>query len=690
MKTPHFSSNKIPHHHHHLYNMDQEILNIFLKFLGFPIDPRTGNPKGNFTSKFTTMMNSTLNSSPWYNTIYWTMETIGIAIAFAIIILLLYRVTFFIIYYIYDHLIGNNSRISMLENTVGKMDRAIKRIIDDLKPFKSFQSKVNDSIKILNSDFDLMGTDIVKIFTDFDKEVDFKITNSNLSLVKTFDEKAFNIQNDLTKCIDTLSLLDFRVDEELDGLKVRMEDLEDTYSPDPNNLLPQLLGSQYPITLPAAQSVKEYVDNKVKSLTKAMHHYQQNNVSTRDITRIRSALDNIKSSIIPRQEYEELKEEMELYKLYVRQEYQDVMLKMEKEIEELKQKLKQLSVPVPSSPIPTPTANLNVVVTPTSPPSNPFLLQNVPASSPIPNVTNNNPAYQPEVTIIPPTMNVTPHNNTVIYQSVGNIPIPRFSPHLETPEFFLKEVELYMKRKRVMQDDWILLLPQIFAQDPNQTLWWQSTRLSVNNWEDFKAQFLLMFGSSMDKHTSLEKLLNRRQRNNESFTKFALQMNMQYRKIFELDPSADTQQVLQFIAERALPQLKTPLLSCRAANLVELINFGKLFENSIPKPSFEQKSSSPPPQHTKTANVDEKKNENKTSNQDKPSNPNTNNNQKKNEQKSTSSNKKCDYCPTLSNHNTRDCFKNKKNDKRDKREQHPPSTKVAQITTTDQGNEEEG
>lgn len=72
---------------------------------------------------------------------------------------------------------------------------------------------------------------------------------------------------------------------------------------------------------------------------------------------------------------------------------------------------------------------------------------------------------------------VTNLQNTVVFHSGGNLPVPKFSPTLDSPESFMKELELYMKRKRVMSSDWILMLPTVFEQDKQQKLWWQSTKL---------------------------------------------------------------------------------------------------------------------------------------------------------------------------------------------------------------------
>ncbi|OXA54334.1 Activity-regulated cytoskeleton-associated protein [Folsomia candida] len=270
--------------------------------------------------------------------------------------------------------------------------------------------------------------------------------------------------------------------------------------------------------------------------------------------------------------------------------------------------------------------------------------------------------YQPETST---------HGNTVVFHSGGNLPVPKFVAALDSPENFMRELELYMKRKRVMSDDWVLMLPSIFNQDKDQNLWWQSTKLSVSNWSDFRNAFMLMYGSTMTKHQSLERLLNRRQRVGESFSTFAFEMNMAYRKIFELSPDADVLPILQFIAERALPHLKSHLLSCRSANLVEMVNFGKLFESEKVKSYSSNHAttshSSSPPASTSKPNYSKH-----------PSPPSSENKGKAAEGKKVV--RICSQCPGKSNHDDAHCYK-----------LHPPPKqqgKVAQVVPPKSGNSE--
>ncbi|OXA37223.1 Activity-regulated cytoskeleton-associated protein [Folsomia candida] len=274
-------------------------------------------------------------------------------------------------------------------------------------------------------------------------------------------------------------------------------------------------------------------------------------------------------------------------------------------------------------------------------------------------------------TTIPYQPETSAHGNTVVFHSGGNLPVPKFVPHLDSPENFMRELELYMKRKRVMSEDWVLMLPTIFNQDKHQSLWWQSTKLSVSSWLDFKHEFFRMYGSTVNKHQALERLLNRRQRHSEPFSTFAFEMNMAYRKIFEPSPDADVIPILQFIAERALPHLKSHLLSCRSSNF-EMVNFGKLFEseraqsyssNKVTTSHSAPNSSSSPKPHS--------------------SKPSTSSNSDHRGKSSDSKRVRrvCSKCPGKNNHDDAHCFK-----------LHPPPKqqgKVAQVVNSASGNDEE-
>jgi hypothetical protein len=454
------------------------------------------------------------------------------------------------------------------------------------------------------------------------------------------------------------------------------------------------------VSRPAAHSVKDYVDKKIANVHQSIQNKTKNLSTQAELGKIQRDLHDFMD--------------------YARHQYQEAMEKHQSTLEQLQQEiitLKKLAVKSnESNKVETPPIILqNASSVPSCPPislstpipsstsapitstpnvtlhnSNPFL-----PISPIPSITainanqtladqiNANQAYQPLMTTIqnPPSSQSIQPQNTVIYQSVGNIPVPKFRPHLETPENFLKEIELYMKRKRVMPEDWILMLPSIFNQDFNQQLWWQSTKLVVHTWEQFKSEFLKMYGSNMDKHQTLERLLNRRQRQKEHFNKFAFEMNMTYRKIFNLTTTSDELPILQFIAERALPHLKTPLLSCRATTLTELINFGRMFESvhshSPASPSQEstlnvnvivdddEDAPAPPPRRHQQRGFNNNKQQGNNNQQQ---SKNNNQQQSRNNNKSGNHNQqqnkpRCKNCPTFNNHDYNQCWKNKKEDK---------------------------
>jgi hypothetical protein len=169
-------------------------------------------------------------------------------------------------------------------------------------------------------------------------------------------------------------------------------------------------------------------------------------------------------------------------------------------------------------------------------------------------------------------------NTPIIFQSGGSIPMPKFNSKLETAEHFLSELEMYMRRKRCPPEDWTLMLSPIFNQDPDQSLWWKRARMVAKTWELFKEHFRAFYGSESDRCSALEKLLLRRQRENETFQTFAFEMDLMYRKVYNLSSDVNVKEVLTFISERALPTLKPHLLAFQAKDLYALVLYGSKIE----------------------------------------------------------------------------------------------------------------
>ena len=209
--------------------------------------------------------------------------------------------------------------------------------------------------------------------------------------------------------------------------------------------------------------------------------------------------------------------------------------------------------------------------------------QNVPnietVESQIPPQTNQS-VNMPQITSTPfhnMSLFSNPQQNAVVFHSVGNIPVPKFKPKLETAEHFLKEVEHYLRRKKHLPEDWLLVLPSIFNQEKSQSLWWHRTKLIVNTWDEFKEEFKKMYGSETQRLHNFELLLKRRQKESESFQTFALEMEMVYRKLHP-NSTVRNEEILNFISERSLPYLKPHLLASKSNTLIDLINFAETLE----------------------------------------------------------------------------------------------------------------
>jgi hypothetical protein len=186
----------------------------------------------------------------------------------------------------------------------------------------------------------------------------------------------------------------------------------------------------------------------------------------------------------------------------------------------------------------------------------------------------------------------TDKSNLVIVS--GHIPPPKFNQDLETASNFLHELELYFKQKKVHQDERLLHLSSIFKGNDELELWWLRTKLIVGNWEGFIDHFTQMFGSLSDKASALERLYSRRQKEGEPFQKFALEMELQYLKVNGSESvDGDEKIIINFISERALPAIRSHLLSANASSIYDLIQLARKIELSHPAPVPNNSISSP-------------------------------------------------------------------------------------------------
>lgn len=173
------------------------------------------------------------------------------------------------------------------------------------------------------------------------------------------------------------------------------------------------------------------------------------------------------------------------------------------------------------------------------------------------------------------------HSSATIPPSI-NAPPPRFNPEHDIPEFFLEELNQYLYNRGVPENDRMNHLQSIFSKERELNLWWQRTRLQVSSWKEFCSHFLKMFGTPSDYTSSLEKLLARRQKPNEKFSTFAMEMELNYLKLHR-NQQVDQNTLLTFISERALSWMVPHLLECNAHDIYELIQFA----SRIPPPTYQ-------------------------------------------------------------------------------------------------------
>jgi hypothetical protein len=73
------------------------------------------------------------------------------------------------------------------------------------------------------------------------------------------------------------------------------------------------------------------------------------------------------------------------------------------------------------------------------------------------------------------------HQTLIIFQFGCNIPAPIFHPKLETADNFIRELEMYLRRKRNPYEEWTLMVSPIFNKDVDQALWWKRAKMVVHD-----------------------------------------------------------------------------------------------------------------------------------------------------------------------------------------------------------------
>jgi len=184
------------------------------------------------------------------------------------------------------------------------------------------------------------------------------------------------------------------------------------------------------------------------------------------------------------------------------------------------------------------------------------------------------------------------HNLLYKFGGHAKIPVPKFDPNLDLASQFLDDLEVYMKQLRLAPDDWISQLSLVFSKNSTQALWWKRTRILVKSWLEFKTQFLEMYGSITDSNAALEKLVLKRQTVGQPFETFALETELQYLRVH---PKADrdSKDIISFISQRALPELRANLLGCNAQNIYDLIKLAQKIETPMSTGSSKDKPGHP-------------------------------------------------------------------------------------------------
>jgi len=453
----------------------------------------------------------------------------------------------------------------------------------------------------------VIAEETANILTDIVADTVRKLRSVKGSLGVEIDRKCDSLSQDILR-IDVECLM--RNHNSIDVLKGMMDKISDrldflTEQCLPNPHISELIGPDYEPLDSIPISVKDYMDAKLGKLGRRMilQKDQLHTTLNEERTKVREDLNLIHNFIIQELAGADSKIEkfiLETHPIIVHnqvniQDLQNEMRLINLKVQGLVEECKSLASSLIKMPSTTPIARTDKessdklcdsTVDELSPINKRY-------STPVKEQVGQTETEIPSVNAVPvviPTASFTSFPSfmnppaPIIYQAAGNIPMPKFNPTLDSAEQYVQDLEIYMRRKRIVAADHILMLTPIFEQDKEQKLWWKHAKTVVTTWEEFKVHFLAMYGNEADHHQALEKLLMRRQTEKESFQNFAFEMDLQYRKLYKITNNNNQKEIIMFISERALPNIKAHLLACNAKDLYELIRFGSKIETPVREP----------------------------------------------------------------------------------------------------------
>ncbi len=526
------------------------------------------------------------------------------------------------------------------------------RVIDhDLETIFMHQNDFGQDFKGINSTLDALTSELAFLFISQSEHFLSVLDNREASFSDDLNDLKFEtnqsfIQADIS-CSDRIDDVEKLMNEKIASIE---QDIDLLNQSSPDSIHPDLISLTYPKISSSLPSIREYVDAKLKNVGHAIG--KQKSIL---INKINSEHSSIQSDITSFKEYmkEEFAKEITWQHLQIKQ-MNDQILLQNVQIEQQAELIKNLATSSPEvepkvgQPKDATVPDLVVV-----PPSPIMMNASTPPSATIP------PPPLMESTILQTPSHHSTSSGQMIFNSVGNVPLPKFNPTNDSAHNFIMELEHFMKRKRYMPEDWILSLPSAFSHDPNQSLWWQRTKLFAHTWDEFKVHFFNMYASESDRHSTLEKLLQRRQLNTEHFQKFAFEMELQYRKVHRLVDNKNEADIVTFIAERSLPYMKGHLLASNCKNVVELINYAVKIERPIQSSQSQQQPNNNNNNQWRKKKDDQPSSSNQVNNASTASSSSSSTKHPNNDNKS-SQEMKCSNCPWLNNHTTANCRKNKK------------------------------
>ncbi|OXA42977.1 Interferon-induced GTP-binding protein Mx1 [Folsomia candida] len=238
------------------------------------------------------------HDSPWPWFVTWSLETVGISFLVGIVLYGLYWLIKKGLSKIFAQIPRGQKDVVARK----KLDKVIQRMTQfnaEFGGFRQFRDLVQDESIQIYELIDEITTEIASLLVRISDQLSNNIEECKAHASRDLTEKFNILKGNLNRIDKECNFSQIQLTESISGLQEQIDDLHASVSPTPVPVLSSILGPQYPISAPASDSVKNYVDKKLDSITTGIDHYRRSTAARMDDTcdKMRAEINTLRGEI---------------------------------------------------------------------------------------------------------------------------------------------------------------------------------------------------------------------------------------------------------------------------------------------------------------------------------------------------------------------------------------------------------